>query len=179
VNVEVNRQEFRLSAGFEPSPGGAELDEEYLAELPPLLAAVRRFKHEYFRAEVVMMAGDREDILELAFDVAYALTQIPDWLRRLNDEGRASLMFGEQGSEQELIAERRGEVVEYSLRPFFTNPDACPRARVPAAQFLGEWTRLTGRVLDTLAALQAGLADDPEFKGLRAALFTATNSGET
>lgn len=164
-------QDFRLLVSFEPNPGGPEPDEEYLAQLTPLSAAVERFEHEYFYSVVVMKAGAREDLLDLAFDVAYALTRLPGWLRRLAEgEGRAGLGFAAQGSERELIAERRADVIEYRMRPFFTSAEAAPPVTVSAAQFLGEWRRLAERLLDTLAALHAGLADDPQFKALRASL---------
>src|SRR5690349_13917226 len=103
--MEHFAQEFKLLASFEPDPIDQEFDEDYAAELPPLLAAQRRFKHDYFYSTVVMQAGDQEDSLELAFDIVYVLTQIPGWLQQLaKQNGRAILSFAAQGSERDLIA---------------------------------------------------------------------------
>lgn len=162
--------DFQLVTSFEPRPQETEFDEEYAAEFPPLLAAIRRFEHDYFHSAVEMKAGARADQLELAFDVAYAITQLPGWLKELAVGGRAVLGFAAQGSERELIAERDGEEIVYWLRPFFSDPETGERSRVPARQFLSAWLLLTERVLDTLAALQDGLAVDAEFERLRATL---------
>src|SRR4051794_8898813 len=104
--------EFRLIADLRPEPAHTLYDADLEVELPPLLIALRRFKHKYFYSTAIMRAGDHEDHLELSFELAYALPQLPDWLERLaKGDQKGGLLFGSQGSERELIAERHGEMV--------------------------------------------------------------------
>jgi hypothetical protein len=170
--MEKSSRHFRLLADFEPGPAGFDLDRNEAADASaPLMAAMQQFNHDYFYSQVSMKADDHEDTLELAFDIVYAITQIPGWLSRLaSGNCRSGLLFGAQGSERELIAERQGQEVVYWFRPFFSDGADSPRIRAPAAEFLNEWIRLTNKVLDKLVELHPPLPGDPEFEELRKSL---------
>jgi hypothetical protein len=160
-------ENFCLLVSFEPNPADWEFDEGCAAELPPMLAAVRRLKHEYLYSIVTMKAGDREDELELAYDIAYVLPQISDWLEQLvTQDGRATLGFAAQGSERYLMTERHGDRIVYWFRPFFSDPEVGMRAQVLANRFFNEWIDFIEKLLDILVNLQSDLISDSEFRKL-------------
>jgi hypothetical protein len=172
--MEKRSQNFRLLANFELRPKDFEFEQDDTQNSTPLSIATKRFKRDYFYSEVKMEVDDHEDTLELAYDIAYAITQIPDWLIKLAaGDCRSTLIFGAQGSERELIVERQGDDVVYWFRPFFSGGGNSPRIRLPAVLFLNEWIRFTNQVLDQLAELHEQLPDDPEFQMLRKSLNDA------
>jgi len=160
---------FELKADFEPKPSSRPLDPEAECDLSPMSVAMDRFEHRYFYSTVVMKARGHEDLMELAFEVAYALDQLPGWLANLmGSEKRAGLIFGAQGSERELVAERHGEIIRYWFRSFGSTGGDSPRSEAPARVFLRAWTALGGRLMEELVALTPELEKDPEFLTLRA-----------
>src|SRR6478752_8343392 len=100
-------QPFRIVADFEPQPAPTPYDPEPEAELSAMSVAMRRFRHRYFHSLVIMQAGEQEARMELAFEVMYVLDQVPAWLQKLGSDGEASLTFGAQGSERELLTQRK------------------------------------------------------------------------
>lgn len=159
---------FELKADFEPKPAATPYGPETGSQLDPMFVAMRRFQHRYFYSTVVMKAGGHEDLMELPFEVAYALGQLPAWLANLTRPGkRAGLVFGGQGTERELVAERHGEIIRYWFRPFFSSGGDSPRREVPAGEFVREWIALAEKLMDELVALAPELEKDSEFLALR------------
>jgi hypothetical protein len=158
---------FRIVAGWGPRPPPTSYDPEPEAEQSPMSVALSRFKHRYFQSLATVEAGDQKTELELAFDVLYVLNQLSPWLEKLKHDGRATLVFGAQGSERELIAERRGSCIVYWFRDFFSDGADSPRACVSAGSFISEWQQLGKSILDILAEIYPPVERDEEYINLR------------
>jgi hypothetical protein len=148
--------------------------EAFLAELQLLQAALIRFNHAY-RGEfqIPLRGGELTLLLEDDFEIVF--DQLPGWLGQLAaTEAPASLLFGSQGSEFVLHAERRGEVITQaaeSLDPDRPLPATLQPLDVTAVEFFSAWTDFVLAVLDALADFEPGLRNDAGWRDYRAAML--------
>src|SRR5689334_8374978 len=89
-----------------PSPHAAH--DEYLFQLSVLHAALIRFNRAYRGEFQVPFKGGTLTFL-LEDDFAIVFDQLPVWLSTIaSGDGKAELLFGSQGTELVMIAERKG-----------------------------------------------------------------------
>src|SRR5712671_3992373 len=103
---------FRIEPRAEPLEP---LSSEYLRTVPPLTVATDGLRSRFSGGFTVPLGEDLALLVDP--DLIGILRSLPAWLARLAEEERpAPLLFGAQGTELELVGERRGNTITVEPR---------------------------------------------------------------
>jgi hypothetical protein len=151
-----------------------EIDPDYLSELPLLTATLVRFNHKYQgEFKVPLQATTLAFLLE--DDLAHVFERLPDWLSCVcAGVDPAELLFGTQGTELALSAERTGNSVRVSARSFDpSRPLPGGPLVVPLREFVADWSQFLLTLLEALANLEPRLRTDHTWQQYRDTILAA------
>ena len=148
--------------------------EDFLAGVPLLRASLIRFNHVYRGGFKIPLTGGE---LALLFedDLAIVFDALPGWLARLASpkEGSEPLLFGSQGTELVLTAQRIGEAIvvsAHSIDPEHPMEAIFQPLTTDAHTFLRAWVTFLSAVLTALADFEPRLCADSGWLDYRTAL---------
>ncbi len=150
-----------------PEPHG--IDAAWLSERAPLRQALIRFNHAWTGEFLVPLHGRTLSFL-LEDDLAMVFDRLPAWLATLAvADGKAELLFGSQGTELVLRADRSGGDIMVSATRL---DDAGSRIGHPkavaAGEFFGDWSGFLLSLLDALTDMEPELRRDDDWRRYRA-----------
>ena len=144
------------------------VDPESLEQFTPLMAALIRFNHEYRGKFLLPLDGTTLELL-LEDDLAIVFERLPAWLQALAaGDGRQDLLFGSQGTELTLSAQRSGESVGVSARPL--DPARWLPGKplvISLDSFVRDWSGFLLAFLEELARFESALRLDAEWQDYR------------
>ena len=165
--------EFRISYHWAARDVPHEPPEDFLAELPLLAATLIRFNHIYRGEFHVPLRGGVLDFL-LEDDFAIVFDRLPEWLSAVaSTESPSPLLFGSQGTELLLVAERRGDKVvvsAQSIDPKHPLSASLQPLEVSARTFFDQWREFVLAVLNALATFEPKLGGDAGWRDYREAI---------